>query len=168
MPSYFWLKLYHEMLDDADVAQLSDRLWRRYVECLLSAGNFGKSGLLPPLKTMSWRLRIPEKKLENDLSELAKQGFLEHTDQGWTVHKFAERQKPISGKDRAKRYRQHKKRNDSVTKRDLARHEGALDIEIDKESEEDKMIDCAKCGARILKQHEDLNCNAHIVRIGQE
>lgn len=157
------------MLDDADVAQLSDRLWRRYVECLLLAGNFGKDGLLPPLKTMSWRLRVPEKKLKNDLSELVKQGFLEHADQeGWTVHKFAERQKPISSTERSRRYRQQQKRDDAATLRDLARHESALDIDKDIESEEDKMIDCAKCGARILKQHEDLNCNAHIARIGQE
>ena len=104
MPSPYWIKLFHELLDDAETAQLPDRLWRRMIECFLLAGDYERDGELPSLNTMAWRLRLSEEILESDLVELAKVGIVEQVASVWVVPKFDERQ-TASSTMRVRRYR---------------------------------------------------------------
>ena len=38
MGAKFWIKLYHEILDDPKMGRMPDRLWRRTIELFLLAG----------------------------------------------------------------------------------------------------------------------------------
>jgi hypothetical protein len=103
--SKFWIKLYHEILDDPKMGSLEDRLWRRVVELFLLAGDFDEEGRLPALEWMAWRLRRTSEELESDLVEIAKAGIVENRGGFWWVSNFAERQAAESSAERAKRWR---------------------------------------------------------------
>lgn len=47
MASKYWIKLYHEILDDHKMGRLPDRLWRRVIELILLAGEQDDEGLHP-------------------------------------------------------------------------------------------------------------------------
>lgn len=117
MSSKYWIKLYLEMLDDPKVARLNDGAYRRFVECLLIAGEEDADGLLPAIEDMAWRLRVDATALAQDLSRLAIGELIEltQTENGdrWLVSAFAERQAPSTG---AQRVREHRKRKRKVTK----------------------------------------------------
>ena len=49
MPSKYWIKLYHEVLDDPKMARLPDRLYRRCIEVFLLAGKSGDVVLMAVL-----------------------------------------------------------------------------------------------------------------------
>lgn len=114
MASKFWIKLYHEMLDDPKVARLNDSTYRRFIECLLLAGEIDEGGLLPPLEDMAWRLRLSETALTQDLSRLALGEMVElrqhDSEERWFVSKFAERQAPSSATKRMREYRKRKRK----------------------------------------------------------
>ena len=109
MSSPYWLKLYHEILSDMKVATLSDRLWRRFIECLLLAGDYEKEGELPSLDDIAWRLHLSSEMLESDLVELAKCKLVEQADGIWKVSKFAERQRPRTSAERMKYHRKRER-----------------------------------------------------------
>lgn len=131
MASNYWLKLYHEMLDDPKVMTLRPALRWRFVEALLVAGEMDQEGLLPGVKEYAWRVRCDFETVETELTELVDAGLLSRDDGQWTVTKFAERQAPVSGAERVARLRKQqqkqgyysdvtpelRKRNESVTKR---------------------------------------------------
>ena len=60
MASKYWIKLYHEILDDPKMGRLPDALFRRAIEFFLIAGERGREGDLPPLADIAWRLRADE------------------------------------------------------------------------------------------------------------
>lgn len=70
MPSFYWIKLYHEILNDPKMGRLSDRLWRRCIECFLMAGQQCDGGYLPSVADMAWTLRTDEGMLVADLEAL--------------------------------------------------------------------------------------------------
>jgi DnaD/phage-associated family protein len=105
MTTKYWIKLYHEMLDDPKMGQLSDRLYRRTVECFLMAGDANKAGLLPSVNDMAWRLRCNPEHLESELIELSRLGILSQIDGGWIVTKFVERQATMSKAEYMRRLR---------------------------------------------------------------
>lgn len=127
MASKYWLKLYYEMLDDPKVARLPDSSYRRFVECLLLAGEYDRSGLLPPIEDMAWRLRVSETALQQDMSRLAMAGVVNlvpyEGEERWLVRKFKERQQAVPGRERVARYRDRQKSaeytssNENVTNR---------------------------------------------------
>jgi hypothetical protein len=92
-------------LDDPKVATLSDRLWRRFIECLLLAGDYEKEGELPSMFDMAWRLRLTEEMLETDLVDLSKCKLIEHVEGVWKVSKFKERQRARTSSERAELHR---------------------------------------------------------------
>lgn len=114
MASRYWIKLYHEMLDDKKVAMLDDSTYRRFIECLLMAGEEYKEGLLPPMKIMTWRLRLSENELTKDLETLASIGLVESKTlddcQRWIVSKFAKRQAPSPASVRMDELRKRKRK----------------------------------------------------------
>lgn len=125
MASKYWIKLYHEILEDPKIGTLSDRLWRRTIEMFLLAGIQGDAGWLPTIKNMAWLLRMSEEILETDLVDLAKTGIVEQMEGRWFIPKFEERQGPSPVKQRVDEYRKRQRHetvekrlcNDDVTKR---------------------------------------------------
>lgn len=120
MASKYWIKLYHEIVDDPKMGQLPDHLWRRCIELFLIAGEYNQSGQLPNLNDTAWRLRTNAEMLEAELNDLARWGITNMVDGHWSVTKFEERQgKPYSMKPDAVRQREHranKKKAEAVKK----------------------------------------------------
>lgn len=144
MPSKYWIKLYHEILDDPKMGQLSDCLFRRTIEFFLVAGDHDMDGLLPDVQDMSWRLRVSVEDLTKNLQDLAKINTVHENKKGWFVTQFTERQAPVSGTERTKRHRSRKRKsqyygNDTVTK-DVTNRHTDTDTDTDKEAEKDTAI----------------------------
>ena len=110
MASKYWIKLYHEIIDDPKMGRMPDRLWRRTVEMFLLAGELDQDGLLPEVRDMAWRLRMPDEDLIDDLSLLATYKIVHKQGEQFVVTKFAERQSPISDAERMKRLRDRKQK----------------------------------------------------------
>ena len=67
-----WIKLHREMLDQLDISLISDLAFRVLVFLwLLAAEDEKMNGELPDIKTISFRLRIDEKKITKSLQELS-------------------------------------------------------------------------------------------------
>ena len=124
MKSKYWIKLYHEVLDDPKMGRLSDRLWRRTIEVFLLAGDTDEEGKLPALDDMAWRLRIIPEELEADLIELQRVGIVLLAAGVWSVGNFEERQRPSTSTERSRRHRaMQRKCNDDATKCNAYREE---------------------------------------------
>ena len=108
MASNYWIKLYHEMLDDPKMCRLTDRQYRRVVELLLLAGDYEQDGSLPEYCDIEFRLRNPEG-LKEDIEILLKCGILSIDNQeGYYITKWKNRQCAMSNKERQSRYRESK------------------------------------------------------------
>ena len=107
MPSKYWIKLYHEIIDDPKMARLSDRHYRRLIELFLLAGEEDDDGRLPPIEDIAWKLRLDIDELTSDLYDLEKLQFIYKDDDGefWSVTNFAKRQAPVSSTNRVQRFR---------------------------------------------------------------
>lgn len=152
MASKYWIKLYHEMLDDPKMARLSDTLYRRVIELFLLAGKTGDSGRLPTTEDIAWHLRVDEAQLETELDELSKVGIVTHDAEGWIVTHFAERQAARTDAQRMRRYRQRQRSlqyrdktepptvTGSVTKRNTESDNNQI-TESESESEENQITE---------------------------
>ena len=105
MASKYWIKLYHEILDDPKMGLMSDRLFRRTIEMLLMAGEYDEKGTLPKIGDMAWRLRMDTEMLETDLVELANDGIVQQIDGKWIVANFEERQEAMQPAEKMRRKR---------------------------------------------------------------
>jgi len=112
MPSYSWVKLYHEVLHDPKMGRLTDNLWRRVIEMILLAGENGGTGDLPPVMDMAWTLRLSVEELEANLLQLEKFDIVAQTPTGWNVTHYTKRQAPIESTERVKSYRERVKKHD--------------------------------------------------------
>lgn len=113
MPSYHWIKLYHEILHDPKMGRLSDHLWRRAIELFLLAGETGRDGALPPPADIAWQFRTTEAELLADLQDLAQVDIVSMEEGGaWTVTKFAARQAPMDDAERKRRQRERDRKQD--------------------------------------------------------
>ena len=132
MASKYWIKLYHEILDDPKMGKMPDRLWRRTIELFLIAGEFDQDGTLPTPEDISWRLRLTENETLDDMNYLVLVGILTEENNVYTVSKFIDRQSAMSGAERIKRFRETKRKdeyysrsndvsNDNVTNRSQIR-----------------------------------------------
>jgi len=120
MPDY-WIKWYHEIIDDPKMATLPDRIWRRFTELCLLAGRLcqDKSGKLPDTRQLAWMLRMSTDDLQLDLDQLVSTGLLESIPNGWFIPNFEKRQKASTVSERVEQHRkrkQHEQYNDDVTK----------------------------------------------------
>lgn len=157
--SYFYIKLYHEILHDPKMGRLTDNLWRRTIEVFLLAGENGHNGDLPSLENMAWELRLSPEELESNLMTLEKYDIVSLTPTGWHVTHFEKRQAPIEGKDRVSAHRDRQKKqayyaeetdetqsgNDGVTSRYT---ELELDIEKNKSKSKSKRSKSAEKAPR--------------------
>lgn len=144
----FWIKFYHEVLDDPKMATLPDRLWRRFYELCLIAGRADQNGEIPETKQIAWMLRMPADELQTDLDELVKLGLVKQTETGWFVTNFSKRQSKLDVNERVQRYRDDKKRNkyyqEPVTQpvtdvqQNVTQKERKIDIDTEREEERKK------------------------------
>jgi hypothetical protein len=139
MASRYWIKLYHEILDDPKMGRLSDTLFRRVIELFLIAGDLNLQGLLPSPADIAWRLRVPEGELEPQMQTLRAVGILSLQPDGqWIVTHFKDRQSADPTALRSRHYREfmqkNKFRHETATKRDA-------DIDVDIDTEEEKEED---------------------------
>ena len=140
MPSRYWIKLYHEILDDPKMMKMQEVLFGRCIKLFLLAGDYDHSGGLPSLSDIAWRLRISEEEIESDLIELQRLGITLQSEDGWQISKWEDRQAAVGGTERTRRWRQRKRRAEymgdgtlSVTEgdeRETIRH---TDIDKDKD-----------------------------------
>jgi hypothetical protein len=153
--SFYWFKVYNEILDDPKMGKLSDRLYRRAIEMMAFASRNNDNGKLPPVDDMTWILHTTEDDLNAELKELASDKYnilTIDTDGCYVVKNFQKRQERISVTER----QQYKRKrdinneytgNDSVTIRDnivtkpVTTRETELDIELDIDIELDKKFD---------------------------
>ena len=113
MPSYHWLKLWIDILDDWKVAPLPDRLWRRFVECCLIAKKLDDGGYLESIEKMAFILRISPTDLEDDLVALEratrtkdKPGIIQNIDGRWLVTNLEKRQSRMTPTERKRKQRE--------------------------------------------------------------
>ena len=112
MISYQWIKLYIETLHDPKMGRLSDRLWRRAIECFMLAGELGNGGELPPIDKIAWTLRSSIEQLETEFFNLCEVGILSQIDGVYHVTSFNKRQAKIDGADRIKNWRDRQKKQE--------------------------------------------------------
>lgn len=112
MASFYWIKLYHEILDDPKMATLPDRLWRRIIEIFLCAGRVDKNGELPPTNQIAWMLRMPADDIESDLMQIATTGIISRRGDGWIVNHFADRQSAVKDAERQRQSRDRRKKQE--------------------------------------------------------
>ena len=159
MGAKFWIKLYHEILDDPKMGRMPDRLWRRTIELFLLAGELDQDGLLPSVHDMSWRLRVNDDALQDDLNLLISYGIVTVDNDVFTVTKFAERQKAMTPSERAARDRAAKKNavyyGESEPTRELSVRKANTDIDkIREEVEEDADTEPLPPAGAIFKVYE--------------
>lgn len=116
MSNNYWIKLYHEILDDPKMGRLSDSAYRRCIELFLMAGRDGNDdGTLPDFDDIAWKLRVSNQQLQQDLAELEAAGIVEIVDGNPFVTNFAKRQAKISNAEKQKAYRERKRMEELET-----------------------------------------------------
>jgi hypothetical protein len=109
MTKRFWIKLYLDILDDTKLGTLHEYNKWRAIELFLVAGENGNDGLLPPVESMAWRLRLPPEKLAETLVALAQAGVVHETPKGWVVSDFSKTQVALTSTERSQYSRRRKK-----------------------------------------------------------
>lgn len=105
MAAKYWIKLYHEILDDYKMHKLPDSLWRRTIELFLLAGDTDQDGLLPDLDEIAFRLRVDRETLQKEIEQLIGLGILIE-DEALCVKNFEKRQAANSSTERSRKYRE--------------------------------------------------------------
>jgi hypothetical protein len=140
MASNYWIKLYHEMLDDPKIGRLTDSQFRSMINLFLLAGDCEQDGYLPCVDDISWRLRHPPT-LKDDLDALMRLDIIAEEDGALVICKFAERQGAMTPEERSQR-RHERNRKLEYYRTESARnpHESGIDKDIE-EKRIDKDID---------------------------
>jgi len=110
-----WVKLHTKMLDNPDMAELPDYLYRRWIELLMLAGRNDADGQLQPVKKMAFILHLPEVKLSEALTALSAVGVVhQETDGSWHITNWRKHQYSESV-DRVRKYREkHREIDENV------------------------------------------------------
>lgn len=145
----YWIKWYHEIIDDPKMATLPDRLWRRFSELCLLAGRLcpDKSGILPDTRQLAWMLRMNTDDLQIDLDQLSGTNMIRPIPNGWLIVNFQKRQQAASSTERVRQHRERKQKRqyyDSET--DLKRNVSQSRLtETDSETEERETRSSSAC-----------------------
>ena len=142
MASKYWIKLYIEILDDAKMGTMTDRLFRRTMQLFLLAGELNGAGQLPPVPDMAWRLRMGAEELETDLADLASAGIVHKEDGRWAVTKFEDRQRASTGTERWQRWQERQRKSNYYQTQDKRNANNTLsesdtDTDVEEESDTD-------------------------------
>ena len=113
MASYYWAKVWIEILYDYKMATLSDHLWRRTIELVLLAKEKNADGYLPKLEEMAFKLgRMSPEILEAELNDLANIEIAERRQDGWYLINFDKRQGKMEVAERVARHRDRIKKRE--------------------------------------------------------
>jgi DnaD/phage-associated family protein len=112
MAANYWIKLYHEILDDYKMHKLPDNVWRRAIEMFLLAGDMDQEGALPELEEIAFRLRVDPDQLAGEVEQLKAAGLLIEEDGQLYVKNFSKRQSAVTPAERMKQHRQRKRNED--------------------------------------------------------
>lgn len=111
MASYYWIKLYDEILDDPKMGRLSDGAFRLCINLFLMANrNEPRDGSLPDLEDIAWTLRLSNDVAQQYLAELERAGIVAINDGELVVTNFEKRQAAITVNDRVKQFRERKRK----------------------------------------------------------
>lgn len=155
----YWIKLYHEIIDDPKMATLPDRLWRRTIELFLLAGKLSadKSGMIPDTRQLAWLLRIPTDDLQNDIDQLLGTGIIENIPGGYVVVNFEKRQSPSTGAERVQQYRERKRKQeyygDVTTKKQNVTQNRLTESDTESDTETKQITNSSDLG-RLIKAYE--------------
>ncbi|MCA9929677.1 MAG: hypothetical protein KC419_14420 [Anaerolineales bacterium] len=149
MASFYWIKLYDEILDDPKMGRLSDGAFRLCINLFLLAGRQDeRDGRLPSLDDIAWILRLRTEDITALWEELERAGVVCTKDESPFVVNFDKRQGAIDDAERMRRYRERKRQeklqssDDSVTGEKRGRYGGVTkrnaDIDTDIESDTDR------------------------------
>jgi len=151
MASKYWIKLYHEILDDSKVMMLRPNLRWRFIESLLMAGEVNEGGLLLDTRQYAWRVRDSFEVVETELTELLDAGLLAKKGGKWYIPKFSDRQKGLEKAEymarlRAERQNAGQSVHDTtpLPKRYSSVTNGNTDTDTDIDTEPDKTAPSAK------------------------
>ena len=144
MAGKMWVRLYTEINHDAKMLRLSDRLFRRAINCFAFAGEVDKDGLLMPLDDMAFLLHVDPEHLETEFNELARLGILDQMDGNWYVTHFAERQDRAYGysqtpsairkraqREREKESNKEKEKEENKTRKEVDKNRDVTDMSRD-------------------------------------
>jgi hypothetical protein len=130
-----WVKLWTKQLENPEIAELPDYLYRRWIEILMLAGKNDADGLLQPVRKMAYILRLKEAQLSENLMSLNQIGVVHQDDAGnwhvtnWKKHQYSE------STDRVRKFRDKKQKeesgDDAVT---VTRYNRVTDILISSDS----------------------------------
>lgn len=114
-----WFRLDDDVVNDPKVQNLSDGLFRAWVNILCIASK--NDGVLPPLRDVAFTLRMKEAAAAGVLSKLHLAGLLDKTEISFKPHNWEGRQfksdRDATAAERSKRYRDGKRdRHASVTR----------------------------------------------------
>jgi len=164
LSSNYWLKLWHEMLDDPKMGRLTDRQYRRFVELLLLAGDYDQDGLLPSYEDIEFRLRTPEG-LHDDMEYFYSITGLLSTDgiKSWITN-WKKRQEAMTETERSKRWREKQRKdeyyyNEDETKaqRNVRRSRSRKEVEVEVEREVDVEVVSSNNLSNLFSQLTKLN-----------
>lgn len=170
MSSFYWIKLYHEILDDPKMALLPDRLWRRTIELFVLAGRHDKDGLIPDTRSIAWELRLSTDDLEMDLKQIEATGIIQRVSNGWLIVNFEKRQSAVSGAKRVQQHRERQKKqqyygDETQEKQDVTQNRTDTDTDIDQIQKQIKTITSGDYG--LLETRYEQNIGVLSERIGE-
>jgi len=137
MKSNYWIKLYHEINYDPKIFRLSDRLFRRAIQCFALAGEVGDGGVLPLIDDMAFIMRCDQEQLETELFNLTEHGILSIIDGVYYVTNFSKWQAARTATERKQNQRDSERK-----KKHYRLHDGHETVTIcDTEEEEEKELE---------------------------
>lgn len=118
--SFYYVKLYFDIIDDVKVGLLNDSLKWRFVSCIAlaglevqdahAAGREQEDGFLPAHSVAAYRLRVPQQQYIEEMVILCQRGLATlrphpDGDDRYFLINFAKRQAPASGTERSRNSR---------------------------------------------------------------
>lgn len=134
--AYYYIKLYHEILDDPKMGLLPDHLWRRVIELfLIASDSTGRDGYLPDVDAIAWKLRASHDEILADLQAIEPSGIICQQNGRWYVTNFVKRQAAVSDAERVKRYRERERDSNEQSNEPVTDRNIELELKIESESE---------------------------------
>ena len=138
MKSNYWIKLYHEINYDPKIFRLSDRLFRRAIQCFALAGEVGDGGVLPLIDDMAFIMRCDQEQLETELFNLTEHGILSIIDGVYYVTNFSKWQAARTATERKQNQRDSERKKKHYRLHDGHETVTICDTEKEEEKEEEK------------------------------
>lgn len=161
MSSYYWIKLYDDILDDPKMGRLSDGAFRLCINLFLLAGRGNpRNGELPPFDDTAWVLRLGQEEFTSQWGELERAGIVGIIDGCPRVLNFEKRQGALTPAEKQKLYRD-RKRGEALQDSDhsvttgVTKGNADIDTDIDIETDKDTEKSGSSSYANICRIYEN-------------